>query len=86
MLTTRGAYKSWAHVFSKEFEELQEDAEQGKKSLLDHYGATNPAEFFAVATETFFERPKEMARHHKELYQQLKQYYKLDPSTWQSLR
>lgn len=86
VLTTRGAYKSWAHVFSKEFEELQEDAEQGRKSLLDHYGATNPAEFFAVATETFFERPKEMARHHKELYQQLKQYYKLDPSAWQSLR
>ena len=50
---------------------------------MDHYGATNPAEFFAVATETFFERPKEMAEHHQALFQQLKEYYKLDPSGWQ---
>lgn len=83
VLSTTGAYKSWAHVFSEEFEELQTDALHGKQSLLDHYGATNPAEFFAVATETFFERPNEMAAHHQELYEQLKQYYKLDPSQWQ---
>jgi Mlc titration factor MtfA (ptsG expression regulator) len=82
VLSTTGAYKSWAHVFSEEFEDLQRDALHGKQSLLDHYGATNPAEFFAVATETFFERPKEMAAHHQELYEQLKQYYTLDPSEW----
>jgi Mlc titration factor MtfA (ptsG expression regulator) len=83
VLNTRGAYRSWAHVFSEEFEELQKDAMRGRHSLLDHYGATNPAEFFAVATETFFERPKEMAAYHQELYQQLKDYYKLDPEEWQ---
>jgi len=83
VLNTRGAYRSWAHVFSEEFEELQKDAMRGRHSLLDHYGATNPAEFFAVATETFFERPKEMAAYHQELYQQLKDYYKLDPGEWQ---
>ena len=83
VLNTRGAYRSWAHIFSEEFEELQKDAERGRHSLLDHYGATNPAEFFAVATETFFERPKEMAAYHQELYQQLKNYYKLDPGKWQ---
>jgi len=82
VLHTRGAYKSWAHVFSEEFEELQRDAVRGRHSLLDHYGATNPAEFFAVATETFFERPKEMAAYHQALYQQLKDYYKLDPGQW----
>ncbi len=82
VLSTRGAYKSWAHVFSEEFEELQDDAAHGRHSLLDHYGATNPAEFFAVATETFFERPKEMAAYHQELYQQLKDYYRLDPREW----
>lgn len=82
VLHTRGAYKSWAHIFSEEFEELQKDAVRGKQSLMDHYGATNPAEFFAVATETFFERPKEMAAYHQELYQQLKDYYKLDPGRW----
>lgn len=82
VLNTRGAYKSWAHVFGEEFEELQKDAARGKQSLMDHYGATNPAEFFAVATETFFERPKQMAAYHQELYQQLKDYYKLDPGKW----
>ncbi len=82
VLSTRGAYKSWAHVFSEEFGDLQEDAAHGRHSLLDHYAATNPAEFFAVATETFFERPKEMAAYHQELYQQLKEYYKLDPREW----
>ena len=81
-LSTRGAYRSWAHTFSEEFEELQKDAVRGRHSLMDHYGATNPAEFFAVATETFFERPKEMAAYHQELYQQLKNYYKLDPGQW----
>lgn len=82
VLSTRGAYKSWAHVFTEEFEDLQDDAIYGKESLLDHYGATNPAEFFAVATETFFERPREMAAHHEELYKLLKEYYKLDPGNW----
>lgn len=82
VLSTRGAYKSWAHVFTEEFEDLQNDAIYGKESLLDHYGATDPAEFFAVATETFFERPQDMAAHHKELYGLLKEYYKLDPGQW----
>jgi hypothetical protein len=82
VLHTRGAYQSWAHVFSDEFEELQKDAAHGNHSLLDHYGATNPAEFFAVATETFFERPRQMAAHHRKLYEQLKSYYKVDPSGW----
>lgn len=82
VLNTRGAYKSWAHVFTEEFEDLQNDAMYGKESLLDHYGATDPAEFFAVATETFFERPREMAAHHEELYKLLKEYYRLDPGAW----
>ena len=82
VLNTRGAYRSWAHIFSEEFEELQKDAVRGRHSLMDHYGATNPAEFFAVATETFFEQPKQMVVYHHELYQQLKDYYKLDPGKW----
>jgi Mlc titration factor MtfA (ptsG expression regulator) len=51
---------------------------------MDHYGATNPAEFFAVATETFFERPGQMAKHHEELFEILKSYYRIDPREWQS--
>ena len=82
VLSTHGAYRSWAHVFSEEFHTLQERADHGRHTLLDHYGAKNPAEFFAVATETFFERPQEMATHHEELFQQLKSFYRVDPSQW----
>ncbi|MCH7816218.1 MAG: zinc-dependent peptidase [Proteobacteria bacterium] len=82
LLRTRGAYKSWAQVFSQEFEELQQQVSRGQPSLIDHYGATNPAEFFAVATETFFECPQQMRRNHSELYQELASFYRVDPSSW----
>jgi len=49
---------------------------------MSKYGATNPAEFFAVATETFFEKPRQMHKRHPELYEELKSYYKLDPLEW----
>jgi Mlc titration factor MtfA (ptsG expression regulator) len=76
------SYRSWAAVLSREFEVLQEDRYHGRESLLDHYGATNPAEFFAVATETFFEKPARMARHHGELFEVLQTYYRVDPREW----
>ncbi|MFM1895443.1 MAG: hypothetical protein RLZZ385_517 [Pseudomonadota bacterium] len=82
LLHTRGAYQSWARVFAAEFATLQWQARQGWHSLLDHYGATNPAEFFAVATETFFERPHELQDHHGELYRELQAYYRVDPASW----
>lgn len=84
LLRTRGAYKSWAHIFQLEFDRLQFSAQHQQPSLLDTYGATNPAEFFAVATETFFERPHEMQHHHRELYDQLTSFYRLDPANWLS--
>ena len=49
---------------------------------MDEYGATNPAEFFAVATETYFEKPRQMKNKHPELYQKLRGYYKVDPDEW----
>ena len=76
------SYKTWARVFSKEYEELQKNALSGRNDIMDAYGATNPAEFFAVATETFFERPKQMKLSHPELYEELKSYYGLDPLRW----
>lgn len=82
LLRTRGAYRNWARVFAAEFSGLQEQVWNGQGSLLDEYGATNPAEFFAVATETFFERPREMLEHHRELYQELASYYQVDPVQW----
>ena len=81
LLYTKAAYKSWAHTFSREFERLQQQT-RDKPSIIDHYGATNPAEFFAVATETFFEEPAKMYQHHQALFEELRAYYHLDPREW----
>ena len=51
-----------------------------RATVLDSYGAKNKAEFFAVATETFFEKPVQLERDHPELYAQLKQFYGQDPA------
>jgi len=83
LLANASSYRSWARALSEEFSELQEDTRQGRQSLMDHYGATNPAEFFAVATETFFEKPRQMALNHAELFSVLKDYYRVDPGDWQ---
>lgn len=84
ILAGRNCLRTWATTLSGEFVELQKDAWEGKRSLIDHYGATNPAEFFAVSTETFFEKPQQMARHHAELFELLKSYYRIDPAEWQT--
>jgi Mlc titration factor MtfA (ptsG expression regulator) len=82
ILSGNNCMRSWAATLSGEFDDLQKDAWKGKRSLMDHYGATNPAEFFAVATETFFEKPAQMAKHHAELFEVLKCYYRVDPGDW----
>ena len=82
ILEKRSDYVTWGQVFRKEYEQLCREVERGVETVIDEYGATNPAEFFAVATETFFEKPFQMQRKHPELYDQLKNYYKLDPVEW----
>ncbi len=78
------AYQSWGAVLCEGFERLWEKANKGKKSFLDPYGATNHAEYFAVATEAFFEKPRQMAKKRPELIEELKDYYRLDPREWHS--
>jgi Mlc titration factor MtfA (ptsG expression regulator) len=82
ILEKGSSYKTWAMVLSKEYEDLKRRALSGRPDIMDAYGATNPAEFFAVATETFFERPKQMKLTHPELYEELQSYYGLDPLKW----
>jgi len=76
------SYKSWSDVFSAQFEQLKNQASTGAPSLFDYYGATNPAEFFAVASEVFFEKSQQFHHQSPKLYQQLKQYYQVDPIHW----
>lgn len=82
ILASRLNYPGWTAVLSREFANLRSDVLHNKPTVLDEYGATNPAEFFAVATETFFEMPAQMAEHHPELFQELKNYYRVDPREW----
>jgi MtfA peptidase len=81
-LETRGAYLAWGRVMSAEFNALRNASNAGLPTLLDDYGATNPAEFFAVITETFFERPRALKKKHPALYAQLEGFYKQDPTTY----
>lgn len=90
--TTNGApylgsaerYRSWSEVLSRDFAALRHDAWFGHEGVLDHYGATNPAEFFAVATEAFFEQPHRLAVRHPALYEEFLKYYRVDPRAWQA--
>lgn len=74
------SYGQWARVLGKEFAKLERAAEHGRPALLDHYGSTSPAEFFAVATEAFFEKPVQMKARKPELYAELAAFYRQDPA------
>jgi Mlc titration factor MtfA (ptsG expression regulator) len=69
--------REWARVFSRHFRALQQRPTQG---IVRAYGATNEAEFFAVATEAFFEKPRAMMRKAPEIYELLRDYYRVDPA------
>lgn len=81
-LETRGDYLAWARVMSAEFDALRSAADTGEPTMLDEYGATNPAEFFAVITEAFFEQPRALKRKHPALFAQLQRFYRQDPTTY----
>jgi Mlc titration factor MtfA (ptsG expression regulator) len=80
MLPRRSMYVAWARVLGHDFDQLVRDTQQNHRTLIDHYGATNPAEFFAVVTETFFEKPRQLRSKHPALYSQLQQFYRQDPA------
>lgn len=72
----------WARVMQAAYDALRADAIAGRETLLNAYGATAPAEFFAVATEHFFEQPKAMRALLPALYGELCEYFNVDPSAW----
>ncbi|HEY9763202.1 MAG TPA: M90 family metallopeptidase [Trichocoleus sp.] len=82
ILKHQADYAQWTQVMATEYEQLCEAVRQRRKTVLDSYGTKNPAEFFAVATETFFEKSKQLKKSHPALYEQLKRYYQLDPAIY----
>jgi len=77
-----GAKQRWNRVIEREFQRLEDRVSRGKATLLDRYGASNRAEFFAVATECFFEQPVRLQRRHPALYDILRDFYCQHPAAW----
>ncbi|MFH0777062.1 MAG: M90 family metallopeptidase [Candidatus Eisenbacteria bacterium] len=81
LLPDPSMYAAWAEVFGREYRALIQDIEQNRPALIDSYAAMNPAEFFAVATEFFFEMPVPLRERHAELYGLLRAFYLQDPAS-----
>lgn len=79
-LHNKAEYRQWHDVMTAEYAQLVAETAHGHPKVLDSYGATNPAEFFAVSTECFFEKPLQMQRRHPRLFETLKEYYCQDPA------
>ena len=86
-LGPKRGYEEWSRVLGAEYAALRARLESGVAAgadgLIPAYGATDPAEFFAVISELYFEQPAALQREHAALYAQLRQVYRTDPSTWQ---
>jgi len=80
-LRTRADGRVWRDTMQREFEALNRAVDDGRRTLLDKYGASDPAEFFAVATECFFERGAALQARHPSLYDVLRRFYGQDPAS-----
>jgi Mlc titration factor MtfA (ptsG expression regulator) len=81
-LPSIGDNRRWEEVTEQEYQRLVDSAVAGRATLLDKYGASNRAEFFAVASECFFSRPRALRQHHPDLYDILRGLYQQDPAEW----
>jgi Mlc titration factor MtfA (ptsG expression regulator) len=73
--------ETWRELITASYQKLCAQIEAGEATVLDDYATTNEQEFFAVATEVFFERPAALQEGYPELYAGLKFCYRLDPLT-----
>ena len=82
ILENRADYVPWVKVMSRNYKKLLRNIKLEKNTLLGRYASTNAAEFFAVTTEYFFEKPVQLQKQHPDLYSELKKFYKQDPITY----
>lgn len=82
ILRDRSRFASWARTLGRDFEAFRRLVGHDPEQVLDDYGATDEAEFFAVATECFFEKARELRNVHPDLYDALKDFYQQDPASW----
>ena len=79
-LPSRAARERWIEVLDAVFERFRHDIDAGKETFLDPYAAEHEAEFFAVASEAFFESPHALRREFPKLYDLFMDFYRQDPS------
>ncbi len=72
----------WIDIVGQEYDAFIKKIKRNHHDVIDDYGATNPAEFFAVTTETFFEKPKQLLKSHPDLFKEFSDYYECDPREW----
>ena len=82
VLRDSSQYAEWTKTLSAEYVSLQERVKRGENKVMDAYGTVSPPEFFAVATESFFEKPQLMKKRLPHLYDQLHKFYNIDPASW----
>ena len=82
LLRDKEHYTAWNQVLTEEFDALKDRARRGNNKVMDAYGTVSPPEFFAVASESFFEKSLQMKRRLPDLYQQLRTFYNVDPAGW----
>ena len=82
LLTSQTHYQQWGKVFSRAFSQLKTHVAYNMPHVIHSYGATNEAEFFAVITETFLEKPADLRREDPEIYRLLVDFYQFDPIVW----
>jgi Mlc titration factor MtfA (ptsG expression regulator) len=77
----RGREREWMDLVGSEMDRLRRG-----RSVIDSYGSDEPGEFWAVAVEAFFELPLDLRRHHRRLYEILRDYFRQDPAAWDEAR
>lgn len=74
--------RKWADAFTAAWHRMHSDDRDGMALPMNAYALENPAEFFAVASEHFFETPADLRAHLPQVYQQLAQFYRQQPVAW----
>ena len=69
----------WTAAFDEAYESLLEQLDRDEEPWLDPYGAEDPAEFFAVCSEMFFDVPERFAEEYPRVYEQLAEFYRQRP-------
>jgi Mlc titration factor MtfA (ptsG expression regulator) len=81
VLQDQASFDAWAQALGEDFDRFRRAVQRRRPEVLDEYGATDPAEFFAVATESFFETPRQLRRVYPRLYEELRKFYQQDPAS-----